>query len=136
MRQGTGFRIARGDVHLATRRVAVKISGFLLACLLLLASPVFADSKDESLRPLGDAAGATDAPTEEATDPALEKKYRAELENRLARERESYEGSLRSLWLSNAAVWGCLIAFIIFQAISARRRTAELERLRAKRESE
>ena len=126
MSQGSGFR--------------VQVSGVLLVWLLvLLAAPVFADSKDENLRPLddvADTAGSTNQPasTEPATDADLEQKYRAELEKRLAQERESYEGSLKSLWLANAAVWGCLIAFIVFQAISARKRNAELDRLKQQRE--
>ena len=116
-----------------------QVSGALLVCLMVFAAPLFADSKDDSLRPLDSAsetAGAAGEPvTEEATDPALEKKYRAELEKRLAQERESYEGSLTSLWLANAAVWGCLIAFIVFQAVNARKRAAELDRLKQQRES-
>ena len=121
-----------------------QVSGVLLVCLLvLLAAPLFADSKDENLRPLDDAeneVGSAGAPTtgaasaEVAADPDLEAKYRAELEKRLAQERESYEGSLRSLWLANAGVWGCLIAFIVFQAVSARKRNAELDRLKQQRE--
>lgn len=107
-------------------------------CLVLFAAPLLADSKDENLRPLdgaGETVGAANEPvSENATDPALEKKYRAELEKRLDQERESYEGSLRSLWLANAAVWGCLIAFIIFQTVSARKRAAELDRLKQQRE--
>ncbi|MBZ0137195.1 MAG: hypothetical protein K8I27_12575 [Planctomycetes bacterium] len=110
-------------------------------CLVLFAAPVFADSKDESLRPLdgaSESAGAADTPAGEefAADPALEKKYRTELEKRLAVERESYEGSLTSLWLANMAVWGCLFGFIIFQAVSARKRAAELERLKQQREAQ
>ena len=108
-----------------------------LLLLLLAAVPVLADSKADNLKPLdppgemGKAAETTDAPV----SPELEEKYRAELEARLAQERTSYEGSLRSLWLSNAAVWGCLLAFIAAQALSARKKSAELARLKAERES-
>lgn len=117
-------------------------SGAVWVCLLMacvfLASPLRADSKDESLRPLDSASESVDAANEpvsdQATDPALEKKYRTELEKRLDQERASYTASLRSLWLANVAVWGCLIAFIIFQAVSARKRAAELDRLKQQRE--
>jgi hypothetical protein len=104
--------------------------------VLLLAAPVFADSKADNLKPL-DPPSETGraAVTTNPTSPELEEKYRAELEKRLEQERTSYEGSLRSLWLSNAAVWGCLLAFIAMQALSARNRTAELARLRAEREA-
>ena len=113
----------------------------LVVLLMLLASPVFADSKDENLKPLdGNKTEKTETPptskpADTATDADLEAKYRAELEKRLTQERESYEGSLRSLWLSNSAVWAALLGFIIFQAIGIRKRTAELARLKAQRES-
>ena len=112
----------------------------LVILVLLSAAPVFADSKDENLKPLDtDAAETASEPTNNAnTDavlvsPELEKKYRAELENRLAQERESYESSLRSLWLANSAVWACLLGFIIFQAVAVRKRAAELAQLKAQR---
>lgn len=118
---------------------AVKL---LCAALLLVAlsAPVFADSKDENLRPLDNtelgAPSAQNGSAETAaTSPELEAKYRTELENRLAQERASYEGSLRSLWLSSAAVWAVLLAFIIAQAFAAKKRSAELERLKQQRES-
>lgn len=103
----------------------------LVGALVLCAAVVFADSKDESLKPLDPPAAA--APAE--TSAALEAKYRAELEKRLAAERESYRGSLTSLWLANAAVWACLLAFIAMQALSARKKSAELARLTAQRQS-
>ena len=133
MRQVSGFRF-RVSGAAALRS--------LLALLLVLAccAPVFADSKAENLKPLEDPAaegigGTTNAPAaSEATDAALEKKYRAELEKRLAQERDSYAGSLRSLWLANGAVWACLLGFIIAQALAIKKRSAELERLKAQRE--
>lgn len=107
--------------------------------LFALAAPVLADSKSENLRPLDDTglgAPAAQNGTAEtaATSPKLEAKYRAELESRLAQERASYEGSLRSLWLSSAAVWAVLLGFIIAQAFAAKKRAAELERLKQQRE--
>ncbi|MCB9933228.1 MAG: hypothetical protein H6841_07400 [Planctomycetes bacterium] len=110
-------------------------------CLALFfgAAPVLADSKSENLRPLdnteiGAPAAQNGAAETAATSPELEAKYRAELESRLAQERASYEGSLRSLWLSSAAVWAVLLGFIIAQAFAAKKRSAELERLRQQRE--
>lgn len=113
----------------------------LLVALIAFSTPVFADSKNESLRPLdAETTEATDnddaAPEAAATSKILEKKYRAELEKRLAQERESYEGSLTSLWLANAGVWGILCLFIVMQAISARKRAKELARLKALRQGE
>lgn len=112
---------------------------FCVVMLFALATPVLADSKSENLRPLDNSElgapaaqnGAAEAPT---TSAELEAKYRAELENRLAQERASYEGSLRSLWLSSAAVWAVLLGFIIAQAFAAKKRSAELERLKQQRE--
>jgi hypothetical protein len=114
----------------------LQVSGLLIAALLLFAAPLMADSKDENLRPLppSEQAGPAESTTE-ATSAALEEKYRTELEHRLAEERASYEGSLRSLWLSNAAVWACLLVFIGLQALSARKKAAELARLKADRGS-
>lgn len=118
----------------------VRCFALLFALALLLASPVFADSKDDTLRPLGDEtteeAGNDEkaAPTTTAARKELEAEYRAELEKRLAQERKSYEASLTSLWLANAAVWALLIAFIVAQAFAARKRSAELARLKAQRE--
>jgi hypothetical protein len=111
----------------------MKLVAMLL--VLLFAAPVFADSKADNLKPLDPPpeAGRTAVTTNPAS-PELEEKYRAELEKRLEQERTSYEGSLRSLWLSNAAVWGCLLAFIAMQALSSRKRAAELARLKAERE--
>jgi hypothetical protein len=117
-----------------------RAGNWLVLCLLLvLAAPLCADSKDTNLKPLDNSAGVaapvnTGPEVKETTDPALEKKYRDALEQRLADERKSYEGSLRSLWLANSAVWACLLGFIIFQALAARKRSAELERLKAERE--
>ncbi len=64
----------------------------------------------------------------------LEKQYRAELEQRLEQERRSYEGSVTNLWASNAAVWGALLLFIVWQAMSAGRQARELAKLKAARE--
>ncbi|KAA0211575.1 hypothetical protein EDM80_11140 [bacterium] len=65
----------------------------------------------------------------------LEKKFRAELEQRLEQERRSYEGSVINLWASNAAVWGALLLFIVWQALSAGRMAREVARLKAARET-
>ena len=131
MSQGSGFRF---QVSGLGRQIALRL-------LLLFAAPLFADSKDENLKPLettkSEGIGApinADPVGKEATDASLEAKYRAELEKRLEQERTSYEGSLRSLWLSNSAVWACLLGFIIAQAFAAKKRSAELARLRAQRE--
>lgn len=116
-------------------------SGLVLALLLVFAAPVFADSKDENLKPLeaekieSNAAQPEPEPGPSATSAELEAKYRTELESRLAQERKSYEGSLRSLWLANSAVWAVLLGFIVFQAVGVRKRSAELARLKQQRES-
>lgn len=111
-----------------------RVLGSLLL-LLLLAGTVLADSKDETLRPVSnEPVEAADEPSEGELRRELEAEYRAELQERLAQERESYAGSLTSLWLSNAAVWTVLIAFIIAQSVTARRRANELARLKAMRE--
>ena len=98
--------------------------------LFAFATPVFADSKSETPKPPSNAA----ALTEQDLRQQLETEYRAALETRLAQEKASYEGSLRSLWMSSAAVWGVLLVFIAMQALSARKRAAELQGLRAARE--
>lgn len=115
-----------------------RVSGpaILIALLLFCTAPLFADSKDTNLKPLNaDNTSAKPEPVQ-TTSPELEKKYRAELEKRLAEERDSYKGSLRSLWLANSAVWAVLLLFIIFQAVGARKRAAELARLKAQREGD
>ncbi|MCA8916294.1 MAG: hypothetical protein KDB90_12865 [Planctomycetes bacterium] len=133
MRQVSGFRF-RVSGAAALRSLVVLL--LVLACC----APAFADSKSENLKPLDDTgtegiAGTTNAPAaNEATDAALETKYRAELEKRLAQERDSYAGSLRSLWLANGAVWACLLGFIIAQAFAIKKRSVELARLKAQRE--
>ena len=106
----------------------------LITLLLLLAPALVADSKDESLKPLGEAAVGGSPTSPAQTDAGLEEHYRAELESRLAEERESYAASLQSLWIANAAVWACLLGFIAMQAVSARKRATELARLKALRE--
>lgn len=65
----------------------------------------------------------------------LEADYRKALDERLAKERELYAGSINNLWLSNVAVWACLGLFILLQAFTARKRLAEIARLRASREA-
>ncbi len=103
------------------------------ALLCTVAVPALADSKSESLKPLP-VSGAESATTNTATtDSALEAKYREALETRLAAEIASHEGSLRSLWIANGAVWACLLAFVVMQALALRKREAELARLRAER---
>jgi hypothetical protein len=94
-----------------------------------LSASALADSKADSLKPMSDesppaAAGESELRRE------LEQEYRAALETRLAQEKASYEGSLRSLWIANSAVWGMLLLFVVMQALSARKRERELERLR------
>jgi hypothetical protein len=102
-----------------------------LLCVGALSLPALADSKSESLKPLSDEAQPTTAEKDESGLRAeLEKEYRAALETRLAQEKASYEGSLHSLWIANSAVWGMLLLFVVMQALSARKRERELERLR------
>src|SRR5262245_57168371 len=102
---------------------------------VLIASPILADSKATTMKPpyADPAANTASAPAE--TSPELETKYRRELEIKLGEETARYQGSLRSLWMSNAAVWTVLLLFIAMQALSARKRGKELERLRAAREA-
>lgn len=102
--------------------------------VVVFALPVFADSKAETMKPLGQSvpAGAVD---KEVVRKELEAEYRKALEERLAQEKASYEGSLRSLWMANAAVWTVLLLFVAMHALSARKRGRELERLRAAREA-
>lgn len=92
-----------------------------------------ADSKAESLAPANQPSGTTGTPESELRR-QLEAEYRAELEKRVAQEKTSMEKSLSSLWMANAAVWTVLLAFVVMQALSARKRVAELERLRTSRE--
>ncbi len=100
------------------------------ACLLVVALvlPAFADSKADSLKPVNEDVPASVSEAELRKQ--LEAEYRVALEKRLAQEKESYEGSLRSLWIANSAVWGMLLLFVVMQALSARKRERELERLR------
>lgn len=76
------------------------------------------------------------AEVEKTLRPELEAEYRKELENRLAQERDSYAASLENLWMSNAAVWGCLLLFVALQALSARKRMQEIARLKALRDND
>lgn len=112
-----------------------KVIGLLLLSCALLAPGLAADSKSESLHPLNEQQPAA-AISESDLRAQLEKEYRAELEKRVAQEKASMERSLHSLWMSNAAVWTVLFAFVVLQALSARKRSAEIERLRRSREGE
>lgn len=105
----------------------------MLIATFAFAPALAADSKAETLRPANSSA-ASPTPTEAELRKQLEAEYRAALEKRVAQEKASMEGSLKSLWMSNAAVWGVLLAFIVLQALGARKRTAELDRLRNARE--
>ncbi len=98
-----------------------------LLCMALWAAPVLADSKSDPLPANGQA---QPVKSEAELRKELEAEYRIALEERLAAEKASYEGSLRSLWLANSAVWGVLLLFVAMQALSARKRERELERLR------
>lgn len=105
----------------------------LLLAAVAIAPALAADSKSETLRPASEAAPTPSAGESEIRK-QLESEYRAELAKRVAQETASMEGSLTSLWLSNAAVWTVLLAFVDLQAMAARKRAAELERLRTARE--
>ena len=106
----------------------------LCAALLCMAAvPALADSKSESLQPLPVSGADVPASNTTTTDSALEARYREALETRLAAEIASHEGSLRSLWIANGAVWACLLGFVVMQALALRKREAELARLRAER---
>ena len=109
----------------------------LILIVAALAAPTLpADSKAESLQPLGPEK--TVAAASSATgDPraALEKEYRKQLEVRLAEERAKHEASLENLWRSNAVVWLVLLGFVVAQALGARKLKLELARLRALREN-
>lgn len=109
---------------------------FVSACVLLLAAAVaLADSKDESLKPLGDTPASANQPAHNESElrKQLETEYRQELEKRLAQERESYSASLTSLWIANSAVWTILLLFVAMQALSARKKSLALDRLRQQR---
>jgi hypothetical protein len=116
-----------------SRFAAWCLTGVLVLLVAVFAAPLAADSKAETLRPANDA-GAPRSPAETELRKQLEAEYRAELEKRVAQEKAGMEGSLRSLWFSNAAVWTVLAAFIVFQALGAHKRAAELQRLRDARE--
>ncbi|MBK9975183.1 MAG: hypothetical protein IPP14_10465 [Planctomycetes bacterium] len=105
-----------------------------LACALC-ASGLAADSKSESLHPLNEQPPAKTTGESELRS-QLETEYRAQLEKRVAQEKISMEGSLHSLWMSNAAVWTVLFTFVVLQALSARKRSAEIERLRRSRQGD
>ncbi len=105
-----------------------------LACALW-APGLAADSKSESLHPLNQQPPAKTISESEMRS-QLETEYRAELEKRVAQEKTSMEGSLHSLWMSNAAVWTVLLGFVVLQALSARKRSAELDRLRRSRQGD
>lgn len=105
----------------------------LLLAAVAIAPALAADSKSETLR-LANEAAPTPSAGESEMRKQLESEYRAELAKRVAQETASMEGSLTSLWLSNAAVWTVLLAFVALQAMGARKRAAELERLRTARE--
>jgi hypothetical protein len=105
VRPGLGFWVS------GFRRVALPC-----ALLLIAAAPVWAEDA-EPAQP----AAAEQSAEEQALRSELEAEYRRELEVRVAQERERYQGSLRSLWMSSAAVWTVLLAFIVWQALSARK---------------
>jgi hypothetical protein len=119
---------------------------FAIVLLLALAAPLWAEIDKNNLPPPPVTAQqrdallkefkAEEAPKQRAELRAeLEKEYRAKLEARLAEERKQYEGSLNNLYLSNAVVWGVLVLFIIWQALSAKKQAAELAKLKAAREN-
>ncbi|MBX3460377.1 MAG: hypothetical protein KF696_10520 [Planctomycetes bacterium] len=107
----------------------------LAACVLLLAcAPALADSRDEWSRPVSEAQPAANTPANESElRKQLEAEYRVELEKRLEQERSSYSASLTSLWIANSAVWAILLLFVIMQALSARKKSAELDRIKQQR---
>ncbi|MCC6573071.1 MAG: hypothetical protein IT462_04695 [Planctomycetes bacterium] len=113
--------------------------------MLMLAAPLFADTRGANLPPPPVTPEQRDALMVEfreketpairsAVEAELEARYRKELETRLAQERDTYASSINNLWMSNAAVWAVLALFIVLQALSARKRMAEIARLKAMRE--
>ena len=103
----------------------------------VMAAPMLADSKAESLKPLGPEKTVAASPVSTAEMRAeLEKEYRKELEKRTAEERAKHEASLENLWRSNAVVWLVLLGFVVAQALGARKLKLELARLRALRENQ
>lgn len=116
-----------------------RLAACLLMCLVAGASPLAADSKAETLKPLQQPAAQTTpaaaTTAEKDLRAQLEVEYRAALEQRLAQERKSYEASLQSLWASNAAVWAVLLGFVAWQALGARKLARELARARAQHET-
>ncbi|MHC4840645.1 MAG: hypothetical protein ACYTDT_06715 [Planctomycetota bacterium] len=107
----------------------------VLTILMLIGSPLLADSKAD-LKPLNETANeAKPTPAPAANDSALraelEREYRAEMEKRLEFEIKRHEDSLTNLWISNAVIWSVFLIFIAMQALSAKKRAAELVRLKA-----
>lgn len=121
-----GFRkqsLEAARTFLSEQMRRASVVGVLLAAC---AVPVLADSKAELMKQDSPAKA---APNETELRKQLEAEYRAELEKRLAQERTSYEGSLRSLWIANGAVWAVLLLFVMMQALSARKREQELAKV-------
>ncbi|MCF6227880.1 MAG: hypothetical protein L3J82_04315 [Planctomycetes bacterium] len=111
---------------------------FLILVAFALCGPVFADSKGE-VKPfnetIAEPAPAVDRKAIETEIRAeLEKEYRAELEKRHEFESKRHEDSLANLWLSNAVIWAVFLIFIALQTLSAKKRAAELARLKAMKE--
>ncbi|MBX3475770.1 MAG: hypothetical protein KF754_15475 [Planctomycetes bacterium] len=102
--------------------------------VIAIASPIFADSKSETLRQPEPAGPVLSSELEARR--ALEKEYRAELEKRVAAEKSSMQASLTSLWMANAAVWAVLLGFVVYQALGVRKLAAELQRLKARHPGE
>ena len=121
------------------------MKAILVILICVLCAPVFADTLRDPPPPMPVTDAQRDALLKEFREketPAietrlresLETEYRQKLEKRLAEEREAYTASINNLWMSNAAVWACLAVFIVLQAFAARKRMAEIARLKAMRE--
>lgn len=106
--------------------------GLGVAVIMLLAVPALAQEADSQPTPPR-TFDVEEDPERAEIRAELEAEYRQAMERRLATHTENYEGSLRSLWLSNVAVWSVLLLFVVLQALSARKRQQELDRLRAER---
>ncbi|MEE9311351.1 MAG: hypothetical protein V3V10_02955 [Planctomycetota bacterium] len=115
---------------------------FLILVAFALCGPVFADSKGQ-VKPLNETMPKAAPPVdmkaiklavEKELRIELEKEYRVELEKRSEFEKKRHEDSLTNLWISNSVVWAVFLIFIALQTLSAKKRTAELARLKAMKE--
>lgn len=114
-----------------------KYTLILLITILALSGSLFADSKGE-VKPFNETPPAPVIDKKALSieiRAELEKEYRAEMEKQLAFAIKRDEDSLTNLWVSNSVVWGVFLIFIAAQVLSAKKRTAELSRLKAMKEN-